>query len=1318
MSRPRSNRPCQRPAPEGETQAADEQGLELIFVDSDTPEYRALLDDLLQYPDESSRYEVIVLDNASDGIEQITAALDKYTNLSAVHILSHGGDGAIDLGGSTLDADTLAAKAEEVRSWSNAFSESGDLLIYGCDLAATSEGQMLVNSLATLTGTDVAASDDLTGNAALGGDWDLEYRTGSVEASIALNEAAQAEYQGVLNIYEVSNTNATGAGSLDQAITDANANVGVTDIITFNIGGGGPQTIAVDAGGLPVITDPLILDATTQPGYSGTPLITLDGSATPAASGINGIQLRTNDSTVMGFIVHSFADEGIEIDGSTGFGDNNIIQNNWVGFDAAGVQRGNAEHGIMVAADATGNIVRDNVSAGNGISGIIIKDGNVNNNTFTGNTVGIEAVNGTAMGNGGHGIEIIDSAANNVIGGVLAGEANIIANNAGDGIFIASNVGTGNDLRGNSIYSNGGIGIDLQVASEVSTATANDTGVQDADSGSNNLQNYPHITRAVVQGGEISISGYLDSTGLASFDLDFFSGNASGAAETYLGSVSVVTDASGYANYHFHANISVPVGAFVTATATSVTDGTSELGVSVGVLPAQNTLWISTDGNSAPPGADGLPGGWLEGDVLGFGGPDLNLGTTTDGDFSHVIAFDQFLTGTSDPGALHYVSSNITVGSGADRVDLQIGDVLVSFNQNETILGAYYETGVDTLVDMNDLLAFRPDTPGDYSSGTFYMLLNGVPDATATPISSLHGISLVEQDTLVGATLLQKGSFLFAEQAGAAPNNIYHFTPTVAGKVAAVGTTITLIDGADIGIDAGNIRGLELVEWSTTVGGVTLNPGNILVTLSADDATVGTNNLNTSVQDIFVLTVTDAEPDTGTTVATASMLLDGSDVNLDNGPPAERIYAVALTPDNVRAVAQDDRVGLSFDGVDDYVLIGNDPALVMTNTMTMEAWINPDGTGTGSQIILNKEGEYEVGITADTGEIKWAFDNTDPNWTWHNTGYFASAGVWTHIAVTYNNGVVNTYANGMLVDSYNGSGPIGDVYTGFNELRIGGRENATTQRFDGQIDEVRLWDTTRSEADIKTAMDGSLVGNEAGLAGYWRFDEGTGTTVYDLTANANHGTLGGVDAPAAEPVWSGYVTDEDTVLNIPAGAGVLANDFDDDNDVLTATNLDTAGTLGLVTLNPDGSFSYDPNGQFDYLAPGEYATDTFTYTAHDGTGDSNVATVTITITGLNDAPVITSDGGGVAATISVNENTAAVTTVTATDMDLPAQPLSYSISGGVDAARFTLNPGTGALSFIAAPDFENPVDVGADNVYNVTIQVSDGNGGQTPRTSR
>ena len=101
-------------------------------------------------------------------------------------------------------------------------------------------------------------------------------------------------------------------------------------------------------------------------------------------------------------------------------------------------------------------------------------------------------------------------------------------------------------------------------------------------------------------------------------------------------------------------------------------------------------------------------------------------------------------------------------------------------------------------------------------------------------------------------------------------------------------------------------------------------------------------------------------------------------------------------------------------------------------------------------------------------------------------------------------------------------------------------------------------------------------------------------------------------------------------------------------------------------------------------------------------------TMTVNVAPVNDLPIITSDGGGAAAAFVMAENTAGVTTVTATDIDL--QPLAFSLAG-VDAGQFSIDSVTGVLTFNPAPNFEAPGDAGSDNVYNVTVVVSDGAGG-------
>ena len=124
--------------------------------------------------------EIIMIDASSEGVQAIVTALSGRGDLDAIHILSHGREGSLSLGTSTVTAETLANEhAALAQALGAALSDAGDLLIYGCDFGSDGAD---VAAWAAATGADVAASDDLTGLAGLGGDWDLEVVTGSVEA--------------------------------------------------------------------------------------------------------------------------------------------------------------------------------------------------------------------------------------------------------------------------------------------------------------------------------------------------------------------------------------------------------------------------------------------------------------------------------------------------------------------------------------------------------------------------------------------------------------------------------------------------------------------------------------------------------------------------------------------------------------------------------------------------------------------------------------------------------------------------------------------------------------------------------------------------------------------------------------------------------------------------------------------------------------------------------------------------------------------------------------------------------------------------------
>lgn len=237
----------------------------------------------------------------------------------------------------------------------------------------------------------------------------------------------------------LANKGADGFISLREAIWAANntqnLNTSTPDVINFAIGSG-LQTITL-ASPLPALTDAVTLDATTQTGYAGTPLIQLDGSSTSTFS-TAGILIWTSDSTVKGFIIHSFDDEGIEIDGNNGHGpaDNNIIEDNWIGINSTQADAGNGDHGVLVTDGAASNIIRNNVIAGNSTAGIVIRNSGTDGNIVQGNYIGTNAASSLTIGNSGNNVEIFDGASNNIIGGSGVGEANVIGQAGNDGITI------------------------------------------------------------------------------------------------------------------------------------------------------------------------------------------------------------------------------------------------------------------------------------------------------------------------------------------------------------------------------------------------------------------------------------------------------------------------------------------------------------------------------------------------------------------------------------------------------------------------------------------------------------------------------------------------------------------------------------------------------------------------------------------------------------------------------------------------------------------------------------------------------------------
>ncbi len=1032
----------------------------------------------------------------------------------------------------------------------------------------------------------------------------------------------------------LDNRGADGFISLREAILAANNTAG-GDTINFNIAGAGVHTISLTSS-LPTITGQVTIDGYTQTGAMANTITTgnnavlqieLNGAGAGAVNGLT-LDAGSDGSTIRGLVINRFGLSGIQLNSA-----NNLIVGNFVGTNNAGTSDlGNTLDGITVSANdntigtaaaadrnlisgnndepidvdvgVTGTIIRGNYvgtnaagtaaiangTAGNANSGFLLIEGDNSivgganpgegnlvsgsthagilltgtGNTVQGNLIGTDATGTVSLANQGPGVLIgeipgVQKGANNLIGGTTAGAGNVIAFNAGDGISLDAGAGNGNAFLRNTIWGNAGIGIDLSD----NGVTPNDVTPGDGDSGPNNWQNFPLLTRASSYGGDTTITGTFNSTAGTTFRIEFFSsptgdGTGYGEGQTYLGFVDVGTDGSGDATINaLLTGVALTEGHQVTATATLLTGGvtpasTSEFAQNVTAVVNDFAPVITSDGGGATAA--------------------INVAEN-----SSAVTM---VTGTDADVPAQTLSYAISGGADAAKFAIDANSGVLTFRDAPN-----YESPTDS--DSDNVYVVEV-TANDGLGGTDLQIISvTVTDVVPVAIDDAYA---VDADATLNAdwwntnwTRRQQLTFDNLAQS----ETLTDFPVLVVLNPGNIDYAQTQDDGSDLRFFAadGTPLAYEIEHWNeggessvwvrvpqiagnSNSDSIWMYYGNAAAAPGADPSGVWDGNF------VGVWHLNEEQAGTGT----AGIYQDSTAFGNDG-------------IDRVAATGQEGQVtnGQQF-GANDWIEIGHDPVLDLTESMTISFWIKPtSNSGTFNRVVekglWGYGSSYYFGGGNGTNDLTFYLNGQEVIDTTDNV---LTVGVWQHAALSYTSngdgtGTARLYLDGVEIATGNYTN--GAVPGNTGRLAIG--HDDPLYDFDGYVDEVQISNIDRS-ADWIAAH-------------------------YQATKNqfgAEFVQLGGEQVA-------------------PVVGGVSENDLPDGYQT-TVTNLDTTGTLGLVTLNADGTFSYDPNGQFDNLAAGSSTTDTFTYTVTDGVTTSAAATVTITINGVNDAPTL---GNGTLAAI-------------------------------------------------------------------------------------
>ena len=209
---------------------------EIVFIEDNVADIDTLVKGI------GNSKEIVILDSTRDGLHQIAETLAGRTGIDALHVIAHGREGAADFGALQLNGAKAGAHSADLQAIGRSMAPDGDILLYGCNIGAGDNGAGFLETLAIATGADVAASNNLTGSAALGGDWELEVASGSIETQAIVNAQTAALYQQVLSI---ASANIDFHDQTNFVVTSVDTSKPATDTI-YKVNGNAAYQLVID----------------------------------------------------------------------------------------------------------------------------------------------------------------------------------------------------------------------------------------------------------------------------------------------------------------------------------------------------------------------------------------------------------------------------------------------------------------------------------------------------------------------------------------------------------------------------------------------------------------------------------------------------------------------------------------------------------------------------------------------------------------------------------------------------------------------------------------------------------------------------------------------------------------------------------------------------------------------------------------------------------------------------------------------------------------------------------------------------------------